>query len=68
MEHVSANAQWKQSVYKNFDRRYFICQEKTEQDRSARDLWQEKRDAEGNAEEQVQVRRDIVFAPSAVRK
>lgn len=65
---VSANARWKQSVYKSFDWRCFICQEKMGQDRSVRDLWQGTRDEEGNAEELARVRRDIVFAPSAVRK
>jgi hypothetical protein len=51
-----------------FDWRCFICQEKMGQDRSVRDLWQGARDAEGNAEESARVRRDIVSAPSAVRK
>ena len=54
--------------YIKFDWRCFICQEKTEQDRSERDLWQEKPDAGVNAEGSALVLWDIVFAPSAVRK
>ena len=54
--------------YIKFDWRCFICQEKTEQDRSVRDLWQEKRDVEGNAEESALARRDTVSALNAVRK
>lgn len=48
--------------------RYFICREKTEQDRLARVPRQEERGVEDSATDFAQGRQDIVSARSAARR